>query len=105
MRWEPKNDLERAQNQCLKARWLGSGYWGDPWKGSDEELFEEKKRMYRKASKIDSESTCGWRGIYWLYRRRGMMKEAHEILDEWEAMAPPDKHKIIDNIRHDLIEL
>lgn len=105
MRWEPKNDEQRAHSQCMKARWTGSGHWGDPWKGSDEELFKEKKRMYRRAYEISPNSQCGWRGIYRLNRKRGMMKEANEVLIEWKAITPPEKHQAIEDFRQGRMKL
>jgi len=105
LRWGPKNAEQRAQNQCMKARWTGSGHWGDPWKGSDEELFREKKRMYRRANEIAPTSKCGWHGIYRLYRKRGMTKEANAIMDEWKSIAPPEKHQAIEDIRKGRMKL
>ena len=99
MRWKPKNAEQEASMLYMRAHYLGRNFWGDSWKRSEEELFQEKKRLFLRANELDPITGGGWSGLFSIYRKRGMTKEANEALDSWKALVPPEKHKMIEDVR------
>ncbi len=83
----------------MQAQYLGRKPWDNSWKGSEEDLFLEKKRLYLLVNELDPTTGGGWFGLFSIYRKRGMMKEANQALDSWKALVPPEKHKMIEDIR------
>lgn len=99
MRWKPKNAEQEASMLYMRSHYLGRNFWGDSWEGSEEELFQERKRLYLRVNELDPTNGGGWSGLFSIYRKRGMMNEANQALDSWKALAPPDKHEMIEDIR------